>query len=60
LIAAGTFVEAIETRQALKIDCPEEIAYRQGFSGAERPRELTKPLRNTGYGNICCGSSKTA
>jgi len=50
LLAASTFIEAIETRQALKVACPEEIAYRQGFIDAGRVRELAKPLKNTQYG----------
>jgi glucose-1-phosphate thymidylyltransferase len=50
LIAAATFIEAIETRQALKVACPEEIAYRQGFIPADAVRELARPLRNTQYG----------
>lgn len=50
LLAASTFIEAIETRQALKIACPEEIAYRQGFIDANQVRELAKPLKNTQYG----------
>jgi glucose-1-phosphate thymidylyltransferase len=50
LLAASTFIEAIETRQALKVACPEEIAYRQGFIDAHQVRELAKPLRNTQYG----------
>jgi glucose-1-phosphate thymidylyltransferase len=50
LLAAATFIEAIETRQALKVACPEEIAYRQGFISAEQVRELAKPLKNTQYG----------
>lgn len=50
LIAAATFIEAIETRQALKVACPEEIAYRQGFISAEQVRELALPLQNTQYG----------
>jgi glucose-1-phosphate thymidylyltransferase len=50
LIAAATFIEAIETRQALKVACPEEIAYRQNFIDAERVRALAQPLKNTQYG----------
>jgi len=50
LIAASTFIEAIENRQALKIACPEEIAYRQGFITAAQVRELARPLCNTQYG----------
>jgi glucose-1-phosphate thymidylyltransferase len=50
LLAAATFIEAIETRQALKIACPEEIAYRQGFISAQQVVELAKPLKNTQYG----------
>ncbi len=50
LIAAATFIEAIETRQALKVACPEEIAYRQGFISAAQVRDLTLPLQNTQYG----------
>jgi glucose-1-phosphate thymidylyltransferase len=50
LIEAATFIEAIETRQALKVACPEEIAYRQGFISAEQVRALAQPLKNTQYG----------
>jgi glucose-1-phosphate thymidylyltransferase len=50
LIAAATFIEAIETRQAFKVACPEEIAYRQGFISAEQVRALAQPLKNTQYG----------
>jgi glucose-1-phosphate thymidylyltransferase len=50
LIDAATFIEAIETRQALKVACPEEIAYRQGFITADKVRELARPLQNTQYG----------
>lgn len=51
LLAAATFVEAIETRQALKVACPEEIAFRQGFIDAAQLRELAKPLQKTQYGS---------
>jgi glucose-1-phosphate thymidylyltransferase len=50
LIAAAQFIEAIETRQALKIACPEELAYRQGFIDADQVRALAQPLRNSPYG----------
>jgi glucose-1-phosphate thymidylyltransferase len=50
LIAASNFIQAIETRQALKVACPEEIAYRQGFITADQVRELAQPLKNTQYG----------
>jgi glucose-1-phosphate thymidylyltransferase len=50
LLAASTFIEAIETRQALKVACLEEIAYRQGFINADQVRDLAKPLKNTQYG----------
>jgi glucose-1-phosphate thymidylyltransferase len=50
LLAAATFIEAIETRQALKVACPEEIAYHQGFISEAQVRELAKPLMNTQYG----------
>jgi glucose-1-phosphate thymidylyltransferase len=50
LLAASTFVEAIETRQALKIACPEEIAYRHGFVSADRVRDLAGTLKHTQYG----------
>ena len=56
LLDAANFVEAIETRQGLKIACPEEIAYRQGFIDADRLRELAKPLSKTQYGKYLLGT----
>src|SRR5262249_55731830 len=50
LITAANFIEAIENRQALKVACPEEIAYRQGFIAAEQVRALAQPLKGAGYG----------
>jgi len=47
---ASSFIETIETRQGLKIACPEEIAFQHGWIGVERVLELAKPLRNSGYG----------
>jgi len=50
LLAAANFVETIESRQGLKVCCPEEIAYRQGFIGREQLSALAQALGNSGYG----------
>jgi len=50
LLQACNFVETIEARQGLKIACLEEIAYRQGWIGAEQVARLAEPLAKTGYG----------
>lgn len=50
LLAAATFVQAVETRQALKIACLEEIAWRKGYINAEQLLALARPLAKTGYG----------
>jgi len=50
LLQAATFIEAIETRQGLKVYCPEEIAYRSGYIDAGQLERLARPLAKTGYG----------
>ncbi|MDR0827111.1 MAG: glucose-1-phosphate thymidylyltransferase RfbA [Desulfovibrio sp.] len=50
LLAAGNFVQAVESRQALKISCIEEIAWRRGFINDEQLVKLAEPLAKTGYG----------
>lgn len=50
LLEAATFVATIERRQGLNIACPEEIAYRQGFIGAEQLEALAGPIAKSGYG----------
>jgi glucose-1-phosphate thymidylyltransferase len=51
LLEAATFIETLERRQGLKIACPEEIAFRQGFISAEQLRALAAPLAKSGYGD---------
>ena len=51
LMQAGMFIEAIETRQGLKVCCPEEIAFRAGYIDAARLEQLALPLAKTGYGS---------
>jgi glucose-1-phosphate thymidylyltransferase len=50
LLQAGTFVETIEARQGLKICCPEEIAYMNGWINAAQLEALAQPLLKNGYG----------
>ncbi len=50
LLDAATYVRITEERQGLKICCPEEIAWRQGFISTDRLREIAEPLRKSGYG----------
>jgi glucose-1-phosphate thymidylyltransferase len=49
LLQAANFIAAVETRQGLKVCCPEEIAYRQGLISREQLRELTRQLGSTSY-----------
>jgi glucose-1-phosphate thymidylyltransferase len=50
LLQASMFIEAIETRQGLKVCCPEEIAYRKRYISADQLEALARPLAKTGYG----------
>lgn len=50
LLEAGQFIATLEKRQGLKVACPEEIAYHQGWISAEALRELARPLAKNGYG----------
>lgn len=47
---ASEYIRVIEKRTGLKIGCPEEIAYREGFISKEQLQELAKPLEKSGYG----------
>jgi glucose-1-phosphate thymidylyltransferase len=50
LLEASLFIETIEKRQGLKVACPEEIAYRQGYISARELKALAQPLASSGYG----------
>jgi glucose-1-phosphate thymidylyltransferase len=50
LLDAGAYVRIMEERQGLKISCPEEIAWRQGFIDDAELKTLAEPLRKSGYG----------
>ena len=55
LIEASLFVRTLETRQGLKIACPEEIAYRMGWIDAAALEALAAPLVKSGYGQYLLG-----
>ena len=50
LVQAGNFIQTIEERQGLKIACPEEIAFEQGWIDAQQLLALAAPLAKSGYG----------
>jgi glucose-1-phosphate thymidylyltransferase len=51
LMQASQFIETVEKRQGLKVACPEEIAYRQQFIGAEQLEKLAAAMNNSAYGS---------
>ncbi len=50
LLAAAQFIATIDKRQGLKVNCPEEVAYRNGWLSEEKLREIAQPLLKSGYG----------
>jgi glucose-1-phosphate thymidylyltransferase len=50
LLEASMFIHTIEQRQGLKVACPEEIAYRQGYISAEQLQTLAAKLVKSTYG----------
>ena len=55
LVEASSFIETIEKRQGLRVSCPEEIAYFNGWIDAGQLRELARPLSKNGYGQYLLG-----
>lgn len=50
LLAAAQFIATLDKRQGLKVNCPEEVAFRNGWIDADRLRAIAEPLRKSGYG----------
>ena len=50
LLQAAQFIETVESRQGLKIACPEEIAWRMGYIETNQLKQLAQSLMQNGYG----------
>jgi glucose-1-phosphate thymidylyltransferase len=50
LLEASMYIATLEKRQGLKVACPEEICFRQGWIDAEQIARLAQPLVKNGYG----------
>ena len=55
LVEASTYIETIEKRQGLRVCCPEEIAFFNGWIDEAQLRELARPLAKNGYGQYLLG-----
>jgi len=55
LLEAGQFIATLERRQGLKIACPEEIAWRNGWIDGAQLLQLAQPLEKSGYGRYLQG-----
>ncbi len=50
LLAAAHFIATIDKRQGLKVNCPEEVAFRNKWINEAELRRIAEPLRKSGYG----------
>ncbi|MEN9542004.1 MAG: glucose-phosphate thymidylyltransferase [Cyanobacteriota bacterium] len=48
---ASGYIRTLEHRQALKVGCPEEVAWRMGWINDDQLSALAEPLRKSGYGD---------
>jgi glucose-1-phosphate thymidylyltransferase len=55
LLEASNYIETIEARQGLRVCCPEEIAWNNGWIDAAQLEALAKPLAKNGYGQYLLG-----
>ena len=51
LLQAAHFIETIESRQGLKVGCPEEIAWSHGYIDDQQLQKLAQSFGNSGYGH---------
>ena len=58
LLEASQFIATIEKRQGLKVACPEEIAFRRRWIGAEQLQALARPMLKNPYGQYLSGLLK--
>lgn len=52
---ASEYIRVMEKRTGLKIGCPEEVAYREGFIDTSQLQKLAKDLTKSGYGQYLLG-----
>jgi glucose-1-phosphate thymidylyltransferase len=50
MLQASVFVETIQSRQGLKVSCPEEIAFRLGYIDKDQLGKLAEPMKKNSYG----------
>jgi len=55
LMQASSFIETIENRQGLKVCCPEEVAFSQGWIDRDKLRQHAESMRNNNYGRYLLG-----
>ncbi|MGO4171380.1 glucose-1-phosphate thymidylyltransferase RfbA [Bosea sp. TAF32] len=59
MLEAGEFVRTLEARQGLRIACPEEIAYRQGWISSVQLRVLGEEIAKSDYGRYIVQIAET-